>query len=50
MNRIEIVGLFTALEKLCDKNDLESVKQVVSEVLREARSEKNESEKKTAEK
>ena len=39
MNRIEIVGLFTALERFCQKKDIESISQVVAEVLREARTE-----------
>ena len=36
MNRIEIVGLFTALESLCEKEDLESIRKVVKAVLYEA--------------
>ena len=38
MNRIEIIGLFTALKQLCDKEDMEGVKEVVKAVLEEARS------------
>lgn len=43
MNRIEIVGLFMALKKLCDKNDLDAVKDVIEAVLEEAQSEKSKS-------
>ena len=42
MNRIEIVGLFTALKKLCDKRDLESITEVVDSVLDEAQFAKRE--------
>jgi len=37
MNRIEIVGLFTALERLCDKKDLEGIEGIVKAVLNEAK-------------
>ena len=37
MNRIGIVGLFTALERLCDKKDLEGIEGIVKAVLDEAR-------------
>jgi hypothetical protein len=37
MTRIEVIALFSALAKLCEKNDLESVTEVVKEVLQEAR-------------
>jgi hypothetical protein len=40
MNRIEIVGLFTALEQLCAKDDIASIKKIVEAVLDEARTEK----------
>ncbi len=40
MNRIEIVGLFTALKKLCEKKDMESIEEIVDAVLNEAVSEK----------
>ena len=46
MDRIEIVGLFTALECLCDKNDMDSIKTVVKAVLKEARDESKDKEKK----
>jgi len=36
MNRIEIVGLFTSLKKHCEKNDLESIKEIVDAILDEA--------------
>ncbi len=38
MNRIEIIGLFTALEKLCDNENYEDVKAVIKAVLEEAKS------------
>ena len=37
MNRIEIVGLFTALERLCEKKDLEGIEGIVKAVLDEAK-------------
>ena len=37
VTRIEIIALFSALAKLCEKKDLESVTEVVNEVLQEAR-------------
>jgi len=40
MNRIGIVGLFTALEQLCEKNDIEAIKKIVDAVLHEAKTEK----------
>jgi len=36
MNRIEIVGLFTAIERMCEKNDLEGIKILTKRVLNEA--------------
>ena len=42
MNKIEIIGLFTALEKLCDNENYEDVKEVIKAVLKEARTEKKE--------
>jgi hypothetical protein len=42
MNRIEIVGLFTALEQLCEKEDLAAIKKIVEAVLFEARTERKE--------
>jgi hypothetical protein len=40
MNRIEIVGLFTALKIHVDKNDMESIKLIVEAVLEEAQTKK----------
>jgi hypothetical protein len=40
MNRIGIVGLFTALDALCEKEDIESIKRIVNAVLSEAVTEK----------
>jgi hypothetical protein len=37
MTRIEVIALFSALSKLCEKEDLKSVAEVVNEVLEEAR-------------
>jgi hypothetical protein len=39
MTRLEVVALFLALSKLCDKQDLESVTEVVKAVLKEAQRE-----------
>ena len=36
MNRIEIVGLFTALKTRVDENDMESIRKIVEAVLDEA--------------
>ena len=36
MNRIEIVGLFSALKRLCDNKDYEGVEKIVDAVLDEA--------------
>ena len=36
MNRVEIVGLFTALDKLCDEGKLELVQEVIKAVLKES--------------
>ena len=36
MNRIEIVGLFTALKELCKQEDMEAVENVIDAVLKEA--------------
>lgn len=38
MNRIEIVSLFTALDHLCEKEDLEGVRKIVKATLDEAKS------------
>ena len=45
LTKLEIIALFSALAKLCEKNDLESVSEVVNEVLQEARNQ-NKDEKK----
>jgi hypothetical protein len=37
MNRIEIIGLFTAMKRLAEKNDLESIEKIIDEVLLEAK-------------
>ena len=37
MNRIEIIGLFTALDELCENEQIESVKSVIKAVLDEAK-------------
>jgi hypothetical protein len=37
MNRIEIIGLFTALDELCEMKKLDSVQRIVKEVLHEAK-------------
>jgi len=39
MNRIEIVGLFTAIERMCEKNDIEGIKILTKRVLNEAMTE-----------
>ena len=39
MNRVEMLALFSALSKLCEKEEFESVTEVVEEVLREVRRE-----------
>ena len=36
MNRIELVALFTDLNRLLEKNDVEGAKEVVTAVLKEA--------------
>jgi len=36
MNRIEIVGLFSALEILCDEKNLDGIEKIVKRVLNEA--------------
>ena len=41
LNRIEIVGMFTALKALADKEDIESIKTIVNAVLDEAKLAKN---------
>jgi len=40
MNRIEIVGLFSALNKMLQKGQYEDVKEIVEDVLNEAKSKK----------
>ena len=40
MNRIEIVGLFTALERLCEKKDIDGIEGIVKAVLDEAKTKK----------
>jgi len=37
MNPIELIALFSALSKLCDTENFEGVKEVINEVLEEAR-------------
>ena len=37
MNRIEIVGLFTALKELCKDKKLDSIEIIVDAVLEEAK-------------
>ena len=37
MNRIELVALFTSLDILTEKNDMEGIKKIVNVVLDEAR-------------
>ncbi|MDR2559770.1 MAG: hypothetical protein LBC86_09570 [Oscillospiraceae bacterium] len=41
MNRIEIVGMFTALSRLCEKKDMEGIEQIVNAVLEEAKTAKS---------
>ena len=41
MNRIEIVGVFGALKKLCESKQFEKVEEVIDMVLDEAMSKKN---------
>jgi hypothetical protein len=36
MNRIEIVGLFSALEILCEERNIEGIEKIVKRVLNEA--------------
>ena len=38
MNRIEIVGLFSALDELCESEQYDAVKRIIKKVLREAES------------
>jgi hypothetical protein len=35
LNRIVTIGLFTALKKLCEKQDMESIEEIVDAVLNE---------------
>jgi len=43
MNRIEIVGMFLGLKKLCEKECYKEVEEIVDAVLKEAQtSDKNE--------
>ena len=37
MTRIELIALFSALSKLCETENFDSVKEVINEVLEEAR-------------
>jgi hypothetical protein len=37
VRRIEIIGLFTALKRLAEKKDLESIESIIDEVLLEAK-------------
>ena len=41
MNRIGIVGLFTALEKLCESGKYDDVQAVIKAVLEEAKTASN---------
>lgn len=36
MNKIEMIGLFTALKRLCETGDMDGIKKVVEAVLNEA--------------
>jgi hypothetical protein len=45
MHRIEIVGLFTAIKVLTDKNDMDGIREIVDSVLEEARFKKVDSKK-----
>jgi tetrahydromethanopterin S-methyltransferase subunit F len=36
MNRIEIVGLFTAMKELADNGQMDSIKNIINAVLDEA--------------
>ena len=38
MNKIEMIGLFTALKRLCEIGDMDGIKKVVEAVLNEATS------------
>jgi hypothetical protein len=40
MNRIEIVGMFTALKRLCKSKDFEGIEEIVDAVLDEAQTAK----------
>jgi len=40
MNRIVLVALFTALERLAEQNDMAAIKEIIAAVLREAESER----------
>ena len=40
LNKIALIALFASLSKFLEKEDYESVKEIVEEVLREARKEK----------
>jgi len=46
MNRIEIVGLFSALDKMCELKQYEAVEAVIKKVLNEAESNKSDNFKK----
>ena len=41
MNRIEIVGVFGALKKLCEAKEYEKIEEVVDMVLEEAMTKKS---------
>jgi hypothetical protein len=47
MNRIEIVGLFSALEVLCEQKNIEGIEKIVKRVLNEAVTDKEKKEAKT---
>ena len=42
MNRIEIIGLFTALDELVKEGNIKAVERIVNAVLEEARSKNKE--------
>ena len=50
MNRIEIVGLFTAIERMCEQNDMEGIRKLAKRVLNEAMSAENKKEEKNYDK
>ena len=47
MNRVEMIGFFTALKALADSDNMPAIKSVIDAVLDEARTESKKDEKQT---